>query len=358
MNDPFSRRLQALRLLMQQSGVDAYLVESPIDLFYLTGLELSAGQLFVGLSVAWLIVDGRYSEKASSQSLYPVVAQSPQALRECSVQARAAQLGFDQDTTSYSRFLALTKECATAACSLTPLSSLTRILRRIKDAGEIEALRAAARLDVKGCRFVQSRLVEGVLEEEIACELDHFWKQRGARGTSFDPIIAFGAHSSMPHYRAGSGRLKRGDLVLIDIGVLYNAYHSDLTRVVRYGSVDARLDAIYQIVAEAQHKAIERCVPGTKIGELDAIARGWIAERGYGKQFSHSLGHGVGLEIHEWPSIRQGGPASDEPLRPGMVITIEPGIYIPGLGGVRLEDTVCITDSGYEILTCTSDREE
>jgi Xaa-Pro aminopeptidase len=221
-------------------------------------------------------------------------------------------------------------------------------LRLIKDAEEISKLRAAAQLGYEGYLFALSLLREGVSEKELALALELFWKERGASRLAFDSIIAFGPNSSMPHYRPDETTLKQNTSVLIDCGVVLSHYHSDMTRVAYFGNPPQEIQTIYPIVEEAKAKAIEACRPGTLIGDLDRIARDWIQSKGYGEYFSHSLGHGVGLEIHENPIIRQTGPFSEKPLKTGMVITIEPGIYLPGIGGVRLEDTILITENGYE----------
>jgi Xaa-Pro aminopeptidase len=188
-------------------------------------------------------------------------------------------------------------------------------------------------------------------ESEAALELDFFWKKRGGQGFSFDPIIAFGANSSMPHYRAGITPLKKGDTVLIDIGVMVNNYHSDMTRTVFFGEPHPEMRKIYNIVREAQTRALDAVKPGVHAGELDKAARGYIEAEGYGPQFSHSLGHGVGLEIHEWPFLRNRVPMADIPIKEGMCLTVEPGIYIEGLGGVRIEDSIIVTQEGYRSLT-------
>jgi Xaa-Pro aminopeptidase len=212
-------------------------------------------------------------------------------------------------------------------------------------------LRKAANLGTEGFEYLLEIIREGISEAELAVELEIFWKRKGSRGLSFQPIIAFGASSSMPHWRASSARLKKGDAILIDIGVHYHHYHSDMTRVVYFKEADPKMVEIHSIVQEAQQLALSLCKPGVKIGELDKTARDSITKRGYGAHFTHSLGHGIGLEIHELPTLRSGSPQSDLLLEPGMCITIEPGIYLAGVGGVRLEDTVVITESGYENLT-------
>ncbi|MDP1880190.1 MAG: Xaa-Pro peptidase family protein [Parachlamydiaceae bacterium] len=340
-------RLLKLQKLLEKLSCDAILIEDPIDLFYLTGLEMSAGKLLVSLNHSALIVDGRYFEKASQQSIYPVYLQSEDFLKELVLKLRLQTLGFDKNRTTYQNFIQLNH----IAEKIVPLDSLVQHLRMIKEEEEICLIRESCQLAHQGYEFIRSLLKEGITEEEVSFELEFYWKKRGAKKLAFDSIIAFGENSSMPHYRAGNTKLRKNQHVLIDIGVVLNHYHSDMTRVVFFGDANPEIEKIYSIVNEAKENAFEICFPGTHVGELDRKAREWITSKGYGEYFTHSLGHGVGLDVHEIPVIRQTGPFSQLPLEEGMVITIEPGIYLPSIGGVRLEDTILITKTGYEVLT-------
>jgi Xaa-Pro aminopeptidase len=347
----YNKRLQKLQIILKQSGCQALLIEDPTDLLYLTGLELSAGKLYISTFTACLVVDGRYFENCCKQTLYPVTLLEKFSFQAWVKDGSLQTLGFDSHQTSYQNYLALLNSCSDLKVSLIPIPAPLQQMRLIKDEDEIYLLRQAARLAQKGCQLVISSLREGITEEELAFELEFFWKKKGAKKLSFDPIIAFGKNSSMPHYRAGSTILKKGMHVLIDIGVVFQHYHSDMTRVVYFGEAEPKIQAIYAIVEEAKNRAMEKCHPGTLIGELDRTARNIIAESGYGNYFTHSLGHGVGLNVHEAPTIKTEGLWSQMPLEPGMVLTIEPGIYLPEIGGVRLEDTLLITEFGYENLT-------
>ena len=358
----YQKRLEKLQNLLKEISCDGYLIEDPINLYYLTGLNLSTGLLLVHAHGAHLLVDSRYYELCKTHSPIPVILTLPKErafidlLKGCS---EIKILAFSSDSTSYQRYMELencVKETALQSSarkiSLSPAINLVKQLRSIKDPEEIVCLRDAAALGSQGFTFVCSLLRDGISEIEIARELEIFWKQRGSKTVAFDPIIAFGANSSMPHHRAGPTKLKKGDTVLIDIGVNFNHYHSDMTRVVFFDGADPKILSIYAIVKEAQAAALALCRPGTLIGDLDSAARDLIASHGYGSHFTHSLGHGIGLEIHEGPTLRNVPQVKDIPLQAGMVITIEPGIYLPGVGGVRLEDTVVITAEGYENLTC------
>lgn len=352
----YQKRLQQLQVLLKEIPTDALLVDDPINLYYLTGLQLSTGTLLVHPTGGFLLVDGRYFELCKKTSPVPVVlvASNQNGLTDLLKENSFIKtLSFNSETTSYKRYLDLVKclENALPKINFIPCDSPVKQLRGIKDSEEITLLRNAARLGSQGFDFVCSILQDGITEEKIAAELEIFWKQRGSKSLAFDPIIAFGSNSSMPHYRAGKCVLKPGDTVLIDIGVNCQHYHSDMTRVVFFKEANPKILEIYDIVKMAQQAALALCRPGVLIGELDRAARGLITEHGYGEFFNHNLGHGVGLEIHEWPSLRDAPPFQEIVLKPGMTITIEPGIYLPGIGGVRLEDTVVITSEGHENLT-------
>jgi Xaa-Pro aminopeptidase len=352
----YAARLERLRRLLTSLPCDALLIEHPTHLLYLTGLELSTGKLLISEHKECLIVDGRYFEKSCLQTLYPVQLLKEDLFKQLMTSFQIHQLGFDEHQTTYHAFLSLTQTAASLKSQsydlkIVPIESPVQKLRLIKDEDEISCLRAAARLGYQGYEFVVSQLREGITEAELAFELEFFWKKRGGSRLAFESIIAFGPNSSMPHYRAGDAKLKQDTAVLIDIGVVLAHYHSDMTRTIFYGTPPPLVQEIYTIVEEAKARALALCRPGTLIGELDRTAREWIASKGYRDYFTHSLGHGIGLDIHEPPTVRETGPYSCVSLQPGMVLTIEPGIYLPEIGGVRLEDTVLITETGYDNLT-------
>jgi len=348
----YTARLKRLRELLSVTACDALLIENPIDLLYLTGLHLSAGHLVVGLQDSCLIVDGRYYEKSCQQSLYPVELLEKSKLKDWLQHTHLTCLGFDQEKTSYQRYVTLNTFIHEKKIKeVIPLTPLVQQLRLIKDQQEIDLLRKAAKLGYAGYEYIASLLEEGITESELALKLEFFWKTHGAQRLAFESIIAFGVNSSMPHYRAGTYALKLDQIVLMDIGLVLNDYHSDMTRVVYFGQPSKKLEEIQQVVQDAKDLALSHCRPGVLIGHLDQIARDHIQSKGYGDYFTHSLGHGIGLEVHEIPTIRQTGASSTLLLQPGMVITIEPGIYLPGIGGIRLEDTIVITETSYENLT-------
>ncbi|ADI39207.1 Xaa-Pro dipeptidase [Waddlia chondrophila 2032/99] len=346
----FNQRIEKLKQLLEHEECDGLIVDDTINLYYLTGLYLSAGKLLISPKETTLLVDSRYYELCKSDSPFPVVLSTKTStINDLLSGSGIKQLAFNSDNTTYGEFKKLEKEAE--LLNLKPISNPILKLRAIKDSQEIETLKEAAALGSAGYDYLVELLKEGISETELAIELEIFWKRRGSKAIAFDPIIAFGSNSSMPHYRVGQRRLNKGESVLIDIGVNLDHYHSDMTRVVFFGEPDPKITNIYRIVLEAQEKALALCRPGTLIADLDAAARSHIEEQGYGENFTHSLGHGVGLEIHELPIIRSQNSNAESRLEEGMVITIEPGIYLPGIGGVRIEDTVAITKGACENLT-------
>lgn len=340
---PHQQRLQSL----QRALKGPLLIEQPLSLFYLTGLHLSLGKLLITPSEACLVVDGRYIETAQSLAPIPCVLLQDDTLQSLLTEWHAEQLSFVAEDTTYQRYTQL-KELN---IPLAPIEDPVRKLRLVKDPTELDKLRRAGELGSQGYDFVCSLIGEGVSERDLAKQLELFWLREGGEKVAFQPIIAFGANGSKPHHHPSDTRLQSGQPVLIDIGVTLDDYHSDMTRTVFYKSPSAEIQKVYHTVHQAQQAALDACQPGVSAGELDRIARDYIAKAGYGEQFSHSLGHGIGLEVHEAPGLRQKMPDQSIVLQAGMVITIEPGIYLPGMGGVRIEDTIIITQNGFEDLT-------
>ncbi len=356
----YSKRLTKLQNLLDHHDCDAFIVENPTDLFYLTGLTLSKGTLLVDKKGATLLVDGRYIEEAESKSPFPALLSTTNSLESLLLKKTAAswkRVGFDRMHTSYDTFVSLVQIIKRAnkerkhPVQLPTLPSLVEECRRIKDADEIQLLEKAADLGSKGFDFLLTELKEGVSEKELTDALLTFWRSHGGH-FAFEPIIAFGEATSKPHYRGSAGILKKGDPVLIDIGVNLNNYNSDMTRTLFFGTPKNKvLEEIYNIVKQAQEDALKIAKPGTLIKELDDRARHLIQKKGYGEKFNHGLGHGLGLCVHESPSLGIKSLDRDLPLEEGMVITIEPGIYLPKVGGVRIEDTILITKTGHKNLT-------
>lgn len=342
----YQNRIEKVRQVLKKCPCDAILIENPIDLLYLTGLKVSLGKIVITPQSATLLVDNRYFEHCKKTS--PIEVLPTEMISFVDLLKDLNRIAFDSETTTYQKFTDLEKKLKDR--NLVPIESPIQKIRSIKDKEEILILNEAASLGHEGFQYVKDSLKDGISEIELAIELEIFWKRKGGQGLAFEPIIAFGANSAMPHYRASNVRLEPDMPVLIDIGVKWNGYHSDMTRTFFWGRPTAIMQEIYDVVQEAQSRALALCQPGTLIGDLDSAARDYIASKGYGENFLHSLGHGVGLEIHEWPLIRKKEPYQNLPLEEGMVITIEPGIYLPGVGGVRIEDTIAITATGHQIL--------
>lgn len=344
-------RIKKMQSLLGEFEIDCLLITAPTDILYFTGQSVSVGKLLFTENTAHLIVDGRYFESCEKNAPCTVLLSDEHTFKHLLTKSKATTLGFSSQDTSYSDYVSLQILIQSLSCTLVPLDSPTSRLRMIKDDNEIEALKQAAALGNQGYQHIKDMIIEGITEEELAIELEIYWKKKGSQKTAFDPIIAFGKNSAMPHYRAAKEKLKNGDTVLIDIGVTLNHYHSDMTRTHFLGEPHPQMKEIYEIVQTAQQLALDNCLPGITVGELDAVARDYIASKGYGPQFTHSLGHGIGLEIHEFPILRNKPPYQSVILQPGMAITIEPGIYLPGIGGVRIEDTVILTENGHLNVT-------
>lgn len=359
---PYMNRQENLRLFLKSRSIDAIIIDDQINLFYLTGLEMSAGRLLLTTKSSMLFVDNRYYESCQNQNLAQVFLTDKNPFSEI-LQTPDLNfiktIGFDTENTSYKVFtdleilIAKIKEQTSGRChiKLIPLDNPVKTIRMIKEPEEIKLLKNAGVLGSLGFDYICSILKVGMKEIEVVQELEIFWKKNGAKGIAFEPIIAFGPSSSMPHYRSSDRSLKLGDVVLIDIGVNLQHYQSDMTRTVFFGVPPDEISVIYPIVQRAQKLSLEICKPGTLIKDIDKTAREFIQEQGYGENFTHGIGHGIGLEVHELPNMRYQSSLSSLELKSGMVITIEPGIYIPKIGGVRIEDTVVITETGYESLT-------
>jgi Xaa-Pro aminopeptidase len=351
----FKNRLQSLRTVLNSRGCDAAVVEYPVDLFYLTGLQLSTGSLLIDPRTELLIVDGRYIEACSKQDAIrtALVRDNPQDnpqddLWKTFFQGKS-HIACDARHTTQERYHQI--QGRVSPSSLVPIPGMLQELRAIKDGDELQSIRKSIALLQDGLKYVQSRLREGMTEKELALEFEMYARKKGAEGMAFEPIIAFGEHAARPHHHPSDKRLQKGDLVLADLGLVIDHYRSDMTRTFPFGPLSPAAQNWIHLVQEAQSAAIRLCRPGISLGELDRAARQIFARENLEKYFIHSLGHGIGLETHEFPRIRSRGEDSNFLLKEGMVITIEPGLYFPDKGGVRIEDMIAITTSGCEILS-------
>lgn len=345
-----SRIVKAQKMLSNW-GVDAIYISHPRDLLYLTGMDLSRGYLFISKKGATLIVDGRYLEACQELRDIDVLLYSKEKMLQTMQEFKGKKLGFDGSEERYIAYIQLKEMTDVAGSTLIALEKPIKEIRSVKEAEEIKKIQAACELGSEGFDFLASLIKEGVTEKELACELEIFWKRQGADGLSFAPIIGFGKNSSKPHYKSGSQRLEKNQPILVDIGVQLDGYCSDMTRMIFFGSVDPKMETICAAVQQAQEAAIAACKPGVFTSELDTIARDSIKQAGFGDYFVHGLGHGVGLDIHEEPIVKKDPSIKDVCLEEGMIITIEPGIYLPHIGGVRIEDMLLVQKQGSLNLT-------
>ncbi|WP_071460097.1 M24 family metallopeptidase [Bacillus massilinigeriensis] len=342
-------KLERLRSRFQELDVDAILIASDYNRRYMTGFTGSAGAVLITGEKALFITDFRYTEQAAKQCEgYEIVKQASMLLEEVGIQCGklgVGRLGFEEDHTTFASYRELGK--ATDA-ELVPVSNEIEKLRLIKTDAEIKILKEAAEIADHAFEHIIEFIRPGVTELDVSNELEFFMRKQGAVSSSFDIIVASGYRSALPHGVASNKVIETGDLVTMDYGAYYNGYISDITRTVAVGEPSAKLREIYEVVREAQLRGLQGLKPGMTGREADALTRDYISSKGYGEYFGHSTGHGIGLEVHEGPSLSM---KSDSVLEPGMAVTVEPGIYIPNVGGVRIEDDTIITKDGNEKLT-------
>ncbi|MGZ7443878.1 M24 family metallopeptidase [Paenibacillus sp. TH7-28] len=345
-----STRVVRLREAMKLQNIEAVLITGEVNRRYLTGFTGSSGYVLVTLDKAWLLTDFRYLTQAAEQAPgFEIVdhgASVTGTIKSLLDQENLERLGFEEEHVVFSVYRTYERELKPIA--LVPVSGLIEGLRLFKDSEELALMKEAAELADRTFLHMLDVLKPGVSEWDAALELETFMRKHGAEGTSFDTIIASGERSALPHGRASERIMQTGELVTMDFGAFMKGYCSDITRTVALGKPADKLREIYDIVLEAQLHTLEQLRPGMTGREADALARDIIASYGYGEYFGHSTGHGLGMEVHENPRVSK---ASDTVLKPGMVVTVEPGIYLPGLGGVRIEDDVVITDTGVRRLT-------
>lgn len=345
------QRVEALRRRLAEENLDALLVTAPPNRAYLSGFTGSHGTLVITSSAAMLLTDSRYVEQASAQApgfeVRDEGADGLAALVETVKRLGPRRTGFEGRTVSVAT-LRQWEEGLHDATALVPTEGLVEELRLVKDAGEVALLRRAAALADAGFEKLRELVRPGRKERDIALELEFFLRREGAEKAGFEFIVASGPRGSLPHGVASERVIAAGELVTVDFGCFVEGYTSDLTRTVAVGRPPERWREVYEVVRQAQEEGVAAVKPGRTGAEVDAAAREVIARAGFGDFFGHGLGHGVGREIHEGPRLRR---TATEVLRPGMVVTVEPGIYLPGEGGVRIEDMVLVTEEGGERLT-------
>ncbi len=347
-----SDRRQKLRRQVKQEGLDALLVTNFTNVTYLTGFTGDDSYLLVTRSDDILISDQRYTTQLEEEcpglelSIRGPGVKMLDFTAKVIGKSKAAKLGFEADSMTVGLRDALAKHLA--KIEFAPTSGWVEELRLIKDKDEIDRTRRACDLARRTFEVVRAKLTQDMTEQQVANELEYQARQFGAKGMSFQSIVAVGPRAALPHARPTARRIGENDFTLIDWGVNEGLYMSDLTRVLATARISPKLRKLYGVVLKAQQAGIDAVRPGATCEEVDRAARTVIEKAGYGKEFGHGLGHGIGLEIHEAPRLAQG---QTRELKPGMIVTVEPGIYFPGWGGIRIEDDVLVTRGGHEVLT-------
>ena len=353
METPFHHRRRRLASVLRRSKVDSLLVTHPTNWFYLTGFTGDSGALVFARKGVTLVTDGRFVVQAKAETSGIRIRRQEGTLQESTARAladlRARRVGFDPLHMTVSQ-LQSARKAAGSRFQWVPAPGLTEMLRMRKEAGELAQMRRAAILAGEIMEFAVGLLKPGVRENEVAAEIEYEMRRRGATGPSFETIVAFGERAALPHARPTGKRLRKNELVVLDLGVILAHYCSDITRTVFVGRAPKRIRMWYKAVLEAHEAAISTAKEGVACGDVDAAARGVLAGYGLGGLFVHSTGHGLGLEVHEEPRVAKG---QGRRLEPGNVITIEPGVYAEGIGGIRIEDDVAVHAGRTEVLTRT-----
>ena len=349
-----NQKLGQIRTAITELGIDGFLVSSEHNRRYLSNFTGSAGYLLITVQDALLITDFRYVEQAGNQSEdFRVIRMtgSDNWLPPLLIELQIQRLGFEGQYMTYAshkRLQDLIEQSAELDTELVPVSDVVEDMRSIKDDTELGKLTRAIEIADSAFAAVSNQIGVGQSEREIAWQLEKAMRELGAESISFDTIVAFGPNAALPHHRPSDDIISEGQPLIIDMGARYQGYCSDLSRTLCLGQPDGMFRKIYDVVLGAQLTAIATVEAGMTGGEADNLARTVIEQCGYGDNFGHSLGHGVGLEVHERPGV---GPNSSGILTNGMVFTIEPGIYISGWGGVRIEDVVMLVDGKSKLIS-------
>jgi Xaa-Pro aminopeptidase/Xaa-Pro dipeptidase len=347
----FHNRIIKLRQSMNEKGIDGVLLVGDANRNYLSGFTGDESFSVITPDKAFFITDSRFTEQAKQQVKdYEVLEYSKNItfvdfLANLADKNNIKKLGFEEDEISFSTYSLYKSKLN---CELIPMEGMVEEIRVIKDENELEILRKAAKIADKAFEHIIKFIKPGMTEREIGLELEFFMKKLGASSLSFPSIVASGVRSSLPHGIATEKIVNTGEFLTLDYGCVYEGYCSDMTRTLVIGEPTEKMLEIYNVVLEAQERALKAFKPGVPAIEVDKVARDYITEKGYGSYFGHGLGHGVGRQIHEAPTV---GYRNTKELQAGMVVTDEPGIYMPNFGGVRIEDLLLIKEDGIEILS-------
>jgi Xaa-Pro aminopeptidase len=353
----FNERRDRLRQAVAREGIDALLVSNPVNVTYLTGFSGESSYLIVNATRAILVSDGRFTEQIAEEcpglesQIRPPTQTTPELAAATLQDLGVRHIGFESAHLTVADLQGLSDQAK--AIDWAPATDRVEQLRQIKDADEIAELRAAIRWAERAFDMFRAMLRPDDCEKELADALEMYIRRAGGKCSAFPAIVAVGARAALPHAPPTSKRVSEDPILLVDWGASGAFYKSDLTRVLwrrddKASAAPDKLEQVFAVVLEAQRRAIAAVRPGAVAADVDSAARSYIAEAGYGPYFTHGLGHGLGLQVHEGPGLR---PSSKTVLRPGMIMTIEPGIYLPGCFGVRIEDDVLVTADGVEVLT-------
>ncbi|MFH1578083.1 MAG: Xaa-Pro peptidase family protein [Candidatus Omnitrophota bacterium] len=365
-------RLKRLLIVLEQYRLDALLVSHQPNIAYLCGFPSSDSYLLITRNKNFFITDSRYYRQAcaffepaasphkrsllsgnkGNKRFYVRLSDkaTSQTIAQLTIEEKIKNLGFEAGNLNVAQYLTIKKTVKPAR--VVPTRGLIEEIRIIKDSGELLKIKRSVRISVNALKYARKIIHPGLKEIEIAAELERFIRYQGARTTAFMIIVASGKNSAFAHHITSDYRLKKNESLFIDIGVDYQGYKSDLTRPFFLGKIPSKIRKIHDIIRQAQALAIKKIKPGVKICEIDKSARQYIDKRGYGGFFSHSLGHGIGMEIHEQPHISGNNIAK---IKSGMVFTVEPAIYLPDNFGIRVEDDVVVTKNGCEVLSANID---
>ena len=344
-------RFEQVAEQLENHGLDALLVLSEPNRLYVTGFQASDGAALVTKAGSWFFTDSRYIEAAqrtvTGAQVLENTAQRPvvDLVNEALEQSGARRVGYEEDRTTVAAYRRLKEKLRG---ELAPAGEVLAKLRAVKDGGEIETMTAAQRIAEAAFAEVLNFIRPGRTEQEIAAFLQYQMLLRGAERMSFDPIVVSGPNTSMPHGVPTEKTVAAGDFITMDFGCVYRGYCSDMTRTVAVGHVTEEMEKVYQIVLQAQAAGIAAARAGVPGSAIDAAGRKVIADAGYGPYFGHSFGHSVGVEIHESPNA---APSNHQPMPAGAVVSAEPGIYLPGRFGVRIEDVIVLTEDGCRDIT-------
>ena len=343
-------RLKKLRQAMKEQDLEAILLTRPESGRYVSGFTGGEAALLITAREAMLLTDFRYYEQVREEApqfeLVKVEGRVSQILKRVCRERGVKTLGFESTHLPFAQYQEWKK--ATKGVKWVPTKDAVEDVRMVKDEGELANIRKAVSIADLACDHIRSYIKPGMSEKQVAWELELFMRTHGAEGIAFELIVASGANGAKPHAVPQDKPIPEGELIVMDMGAKVDGYHSDLTRTIILGEPDEKAQEVFDIVLRAQLAAEDQARPGMTGQELDAVARSVIDEAGYGEYFGHGLGHGVGLAVHEKPRV---GSSSTDLLEPGVVCTIEPGIYLPGWGGVRTEDMVLFTEDAVEVLS-------